>query len=328
MLSDPIKILTFIAAGSVFLLVLSLWIGGVLIWTARRKARTRKVERRLSFTDEPTGEMRTLQLWHEGRRVTTSVPVLGGKLTRTQRLEMQCIRAGWEHGLAPMVLLAGGIVVISALFVVVVTRTPLLSVGVAAAMIVLLRIYLQGRISKRDAIFSAQFVDAMELAARSLRAGHPLLGAFQLIAEEMAPPVSDLFGELCQRHEMGASLEESLRDAAWHSPSGDMKLFATSVAIQMRSGGNLADLMDRLAAVIRQRMHLSRRLKTLTAQTQLSKRVLLGLPFVMFIILSVLNPAYMTPFYTTRIGNILITIGVVMLGLGAWAMNKMVKLKY
>src|SRR5204862_1993783 len=105
-----------------------------------------------------------------------------------------------------------------------------------------------------------------------------------------------VLSDICQRHGMGANLEEVLRESGDESASPDMKLFSTSVAIQIRTGGNLADLMERLAYVIRDRMRLHRRVRVLTAQTQMSKRVLLALPFIMFIVLNMLNPKYMTPF--------------------------------
>ena len=127
---------------------------------------------------------------------------------------------------------------------------------------------------------------------------------------------------------MGGELEQVLRQSAEASSNSDMKLFATSVAIQLNSGGNLAELMDRLSRVIRDRMRLNRRVRVLTAQTQLSKRVLLCLPFLVFVALNVVNPEYMSLFYTTFAGRIMLGVGVFLLVIGAWMMNKMAKLEY
>lgn len=100
-------------------------------------------------------------------------------------------------------------------------------------------------------------------------------------------------------------LEVALRQAAIDSGSSEMKMFSTSVAIQLRTGGNLADLMDRLSQVIRERMRLARRV--LTAQTQFSKQVL---AFVTFALLSLLNPKYMGPLYTTTLGQMMLAGGM------------------
>ncbi|MCH8153024.1 MAG: hypothetical protein IH830_11720 [Planctomycetes bacterium] len=96
----------------------------------------------------------------------------------------------------------------------------------------------------------------------------------------------------------------------------------------MRTGGNLADLMDRLAVVVRDRIRLGRRMRILTAQTQMSKRVLIVLPFIIFILFNILNPDYMAPLYTTNVGNFLLAISALGLAIGAWVMNRMAVLKY
>ena len=321
------QIILAVLAASTFALVLSLWIGGMLLWAAKRSVRTQRVQRRLGLAKGPTGE-RTLHLWLEGRELTTTVPTLGRSAGMFRRLEYQFQQAGWSMSIVQIFVFIAGIVLITSAFMMVVSGNPLLAIGVSAAILIVLRILLLSRVAKRDALFETQLVDALELAARSLRAGHPLLGAFQLLAEEMREPISLVFADLCQRHGMGADLEAVLRDAGDQSASADMKLFATSVAIQIRTGGNLADLMERLAFVIRDRMRLHRRVRVLTAQTQMSKRVLLGLPFIMFILLNVLNPTYMLPFYTEFAGKIMLGVAVFMLALGAWVMNRMSALKY
>jgi tight adherence protein B len=127
---------------------------------------------------------------------------------------------------------------------------------------------------------------------------------------------------------MGADLEQVLRDAGDDSASDDMKLFATSVAIQIRTGGNLADLMERLALVIRDRIRVHRRARVLTAQTQLSKRVLVALPFILFVLLNIINPDYMRPFFEERAAQIMLGIGVCLLMVGMWLMNRLAIIKY
>ena len=163
---------------------------------------------------------------------------------------------------------------------------------------------------------------------RSLRVGHPLPGAVEMIAEELEPPVSTIFSEICQQQALGMTLEESLRKVAVNSTSSDMRLFATAVAIQLRTGGNLADMMERLATVMRQRMRLARRVRVLTMQTQFSKRILIALPIVMFGILSLTNPKYMSKLYATEYGQIALGLAAAMMLLGTWMMNRMATLEY
>jgi tight adherence protein B len=321
------QIIKVALAVSTFALVLSLWVGAVLMWAARRAAVTGKVKRRLGLGAKVQGE-KTLHLWHDGRDVSTTVPLRSPGRSWLLSIERQLKRADLPLTLTQAITLMIGVVLISFAFMYVLTGNLVLGAGVAIGVFVILRIYLSARVARRTSIFEEQLMDAMELAARSLRAGHPLMGAFQLLAEEMSPPVSTVFAEICQRHGMGGDLEQVLREAGDESASPDMKLFATSVAIQIRTGGNLADLMERLALVIRDRMRVHRRARVLTAQTQMSKRILIGLPFVLFVVLNVVNPAYMQPFYKETAAQIMLGVGAVLLVIGTWMMNRMAVIRY
>ena len=182
-------------------------------------------------------------------------------------------------------------------------------------------------ISKREALFERQLLDGLGIAARALRAGHPLLGAFQLISEEIDEPIGDIFFRICHEQLLGLDLAESIHKVARTTYSPELKLFATAVAIQLRSGGNLADLMDSLANVIRARIRLSKRVRVLTSATQLSKKILIALPITLFFWLSVTNPGYMEVFYTTTVGKLMIVAMAVLLLLGAWVMNRIAVLR-
>jgi tight adherence protein B len=178
------------------------------------------------------------------------------------------------------------------------------------------------------AAFDRQLLDALDLVVRSLRANHPLLGALQLVSEEIPSPVGTLFGEICQQHGLGMSLESSLCRAAASTDHPEFKLFATSISIQMRSGGHLADMVTRLAQVIRDRMRLGRRVRVLTAQVQLSKRILLVMPFILFLVLNVISPDYVRVLYTTPTGRAMLVGGGIALMMGALLMNRMARLQY
>ncbi len=206
------------------------------------------------------------------------------------------------------------------------------SIWAAMASVVLLALAVQAildyRISKQQSKFERQLISAMDLAARSLRAGHPLLSSFRLIADEIAAPVGAIFSRVCQQQAMGMSLEDSLRQVADESGSDDLKIFATSVVIQMRSGANLADMMDRLTEVVRERLRLSAHVRVLTAQTRFSKRLLLLVPIALFMLVNYINPEYMRPLYTTTTGQYLLTAGAGGMIVGAWLMKHMARLRY
>jgi tight adherence protein B len=298
----------------------------VILWSVTRRKREEKIEKRLGL-HELQEEEKVLSLWLEDRVATTTV-LKGRRKSLSERFEELRTAAGWEIPASSILATLASVVFFSLGGSYLFTKSLLPGAGVAAAIVLAFWFYLNHAIGKRVAVFERQFVDALDLAARSLRAGHPLLGAFRLISEEIAAPVSTVFGEVCQQQALGVSLDHALKNVAAKSWSSDMKLFATAVIIQLRSGGNLAQMMDRLAFVIRDRMRLSRRVRVLTAQTQFSKRVLISLPLVLFFLLNVLNPEYMRALYQTAAGRTTLTIGTVGLLLGIWVMNRMAVLKY
>ena len=319
--------LDIVVATTVFGLVLAIWAIACLTWSLYQSSKKRKVELRLGLLSQQ-GPARQLRLWHDGKESTTWVPYDPHRLSIIRRLDQLRQEAGWEIPIWSLLLGVFGVSLLASVLAMAITGMPLISLGAAALVVTAFLIYLGHSVNKNVAQLERQLVDALELAARSLRAGHPLAAAFQLIAEDVPAPIGTTFGRICQQQSMGMSLEESLRTTADNSGNTDLKLFATSVIIQLCSGGNLASMMERLAAVIRDRIRLNRRFRTLTAQTQLSKRLLLGLPFLLFVVLNTLNPSYMSPLYDTTTGRTLLAAATASLFIGAWIMHRMAKLKY
>jgi tight adherence protein B len=312
---------------SMFGLVAALWLVGVTLWVVHHKKRTRHLERRLQFAEQGTDQERVLRLWHDGQAVEVFVPG-GPRPSLMERLEHIREDAGWTTPMArilAMLVLGTGL----AITAIVVLSSNLLLAGATAAVVGLVfRGYLGYCINRRTAIYEKQLVDALDLGGRSLRAGHPLSGAFQMIAQEIGSPLNATFAEIVEQEALGRSLQDALYQSAQRSRSDDMRIFAASVIIQLRSGGNLADMMDRVAWVLRDRMRLHRRARVLTAEAQLSKWILLALPTGLFVVLNILNPRYMLPFYNTFYGFVMIVVGCLMLITGAWCMNWMSKIKY
>jgi tight adherence protein B len=324
------NVISLFAAVAAFGLVLSLWLMAVLFWANRRNRRAAQVQDRLDYASAAAphgGAGRVLRLWHDGKEATTLVP--GASSERlVVRLERMRVAAGLETPLVTALpMLAGALALIIGVAYLL-TSNLVIAVLSAVAVLVVLWIYVSQMMSRHTRTFERQLIDALELASRSLRAGHPLVGSFRLIAEEIAAPVGNLFAEVCQQQAMGVPMEQALRNVSDHNSSEDLKLFVTSVVIQLASGGNLADMMERLANVIRDRQRLSRRVRVLTAQTQFSKRVLLALPFLVFVVLNLINPQYMRPLYTTTMGELIMLVAGMGLLFGWLTMNWLSKLSY
>lgn len=322
--------LQVIVAIAVFGLVLALWVLALLGWSLVKARQAQRIEQRLGLG--PSGQPlkgRHLRLWHDGQEATTLVPEGMHRFSPIYQLDRLRQDAGVEIPASTLLLLGLGVTLMLALTVYTLTSGSWLLALVSMLVVPIGgHIILSERAAKRLADMDRQLVDGMLLASRSLRAGHPLIAAFRLISEEIPAPLGTLFGKICQQQQLGVGLEDAVRQAADESGHDDLKLFATSVMIQLRSGGNLADTIDRLASVVNDRIRLSRRVRVLTAQTQLSKRMLLALPIVMFVLLGTTKPDYMRVLYTTDKGRLLLGMAGAGMALGAWVMSRMAKIQY
>ncbi|MHC4772486.1 MAG: type II secretion system F family protein [Planctomycetota bacterium] len=314
---------------ALFGLVVSVWCIGVFLWLGRYLFKLEGVRRRLGLTSKASPDSETLRLWRDMQiEQAPQQPVEKEKFTLAQRINHWVSDAGWKVPFRTVVL---GVLA-AAIFAFIIIYNLIGGVWLGAcgaiATIYIFLQYAQNRIMKRANLFERQLVDALGIAGRALRAGHPLVGAFQLIAEEISEPMGGIFRQIVQEQAFGSDLKGSLLKVAEETRNTEFKLFSTAVTVQVQSGGNLADLMDSLSSVIRSRIWLNKRIRVLTAQTQFSKMVLISMPILLFFLLNGMNPEYMEPLYTTAKGNMLMVLMFVNIMLGSWMMNKLAKIKY
>ena len=321
--------LMIIGGAAAFLLVLSLWSIVVFIVYVRRSVQTQRMEERLGLAaPQDYDNRRVLQLWRDGEYVRTVVPHRSLRGRILLRIEQLREALDWKTPLSTVALALVGIGAVGFVAGYVLLGGAVPGVAAAAGAVAIPFMLVKRRLNKQAQLFENQLSDALSLAARSLRAGHPLEGAFRMITEEMAPPVSTVFAEIMQQQALGVSMEDAIRRTAARSTSEDMKLFASSVVIQLRGGGNLAEMIERLAEVIRGRIRLQRRAKVLTAEAQLSKRVLLGIPVVLLGALYITNREYLEPLFTTFMGNMLLLAAGVMMTIGTLVINRIAQFRF
>jgi len=324
---DPEQTITVIVMAAVFGLVFCVWCICVVLWLGQTLARSRSARNRLGIAGEETDGAQT-QLWRDKKREQAGVASSRKTVTLQERLETLRAATGWRAPAHMILFGVGAASLLGFLLVFVAGGGTIPALGVAAAVVGVFWRYVLMCTSKYHALLDMQFVDALGICARALRAGLPLLGSFQLISEEIDRPIGDIFDRICREQMMGKDFGASIKKVAETVPSPELKLFATSIAIQLQSGGNLAELMDTLASVVRSRIRLSRRLKILTAEAQVSKKILIVLPGFVFVLLTFINPEYMSTFYTTAVGKYMLIAMVVMILIGAWLMNKLAVIKF
>ena len=312
----------------VFGLVLSVWCIGVFLWLGRYLFKLEAVRRRLGISSRSENGPETLRLWRDMQIQKAPEKVTIDKVGLKKRIMFWIDDAGWKVPFRVVVLGVCCASFLAFIFMYAIFNGVWLGLCGASAVIFIFMQYTQNRIIRQANLFERQLVDALGVAARSLRAGHPLVGALQLIAEEIGEPVGVIFKHVYQQQAFGSDLREALKNVAKENRNKEFKLFATAVTVQMQSGGNLADLMDTLSSVIRERIRLNKRIRVLTAQAQFSKIMLIALPILMFLVLNAINADYMKPLYEDPVGNLLMIVMFVNIMLGSWMMNRLAKIDF
>jgi tight adherence protein B len=175
--------------------------------------------------------------------------------------------------------------------------------------------------------FAAQLPDAMELVARALRAGHSLAAGMHVVSEEMPPPVAKEFGRVYEEQNLGVSLEDAMKNMCNRVPNLDLRFFVTAVGIQRQTGGDLAEILDKIGYVIRERFKILGHVKALTAEGRLSGIVLIAMPFGLFGLMLQMKPDYVALLWTDPLGIKMSVFGLVLQVLGAICIKKIVDIK-
>jgi tight adherence protein B len=197
--------------------------------------------------------------------------------------------------------------------------------GILAAVLPLAWLVLKRK--RRLKAFGAQMPDAMELIARALRSGHSLGSGFNLVASEMADPIATEFNRVYEEQNLGIPLETALQNLADRIPNLDLKFFSTAVILQRQTGGDLAEILDKIGYIVRERFKIFGQVQALTGEGRLSGVVLLALPPVLFLAVYKLNPEYISVLFTDSMGKQMLAGAAVMQFVGALVIRKIINIK-
>lgn len=201
--------------------------------------------------------------------------------------------------------------------------------GIFAGIIVLLlTIYLlRNKRMKLLGLLNEQFPDTLDLMGRSLRAGHSLSTSFQMVYEESPEPTRSIFKRIYQNYAHGKSLVEVVDEFADLTKLDDVSFFATAIRVHVEAGGNLAEILDNLSDIIRERYSLKREVQAMTAEARLSAVVLTILPIFIFIGLAIQDTKYIDSFLSKPTGQKMLYLALSLLIIGALIIRSMVTFK-
>lgn len=264
------------------------------------------------------------------KRMLSDIPFLNNlllKIPLVQRLDSLVIKANAKYPIGFYILFAFLLAALGFMLGIVVNKNQMLALAFIPLFGSVPFFYLNFLKQKRLQRLRKQLPEALGLISRALKAGHAFTGGLRLAADEFDDPVGPEFGEVLDEINFGVSVSVALRNLAQRMDCSEIKYFVVGVILQRESGGNLAELMDILAGLIRERFIFDGKVRTLTAEGRLSAVILICLPFFIITYLKITNPDYMNLLFTDPIGKIMAVVAAIMMVIGIFVMTKMVKIE-
>ena len=187
--------------------------------------------------------------------------------------------------------------------------------------------YASYRRTKRFEKFEELFPEAIDTLARAVRAGHAFTTALELITSEISEPIAGEFRQLFEEQKFGMPVRDALMNLTDRMPLVDVKFFVTAVMLQRETGGNLAEILDNLSYVIRERFKIQRQVRVYTAQGRLTMALLMGMPPIIVVVMLVLNPSFIQPLFRDPIGHTLLVAGITLQTVGYFVIRKIIRIQ-
>lgn len=307
----------------------ALVIGGVMLLTARPSARL--AEERLEGMTVP-GRQRA-RAERSAESLLKAPPIrpeqmrwLEGVLPSVEGLRRLYEQADMDLDFGRFLWIAGGMAATGGAIGLWLLPVAVAPVG-AAVLGCLPFLFLVHRKRRRMKQFLASLPEAVELMGRALRAGHGLGSGLQLVSQELKGPLADEFGRVFEEQNLGIPMDTALRGMADRVPSMDVRFLVTAIVIQRATGGDLAEVLDKIGRLVRQRFELYGHVKALTGEGRMSGVVLLALPPGLLAFLTSTNFDYVRPLFETSAGNKMLAVTAVLQVVGAIAIKKIVSIK-
>jgi tight adherence protein B len=187
--------------------------------------------------------------------------------------------------------------------------------------------FIRRRVAKQRSLFTDQMPDSMQIVASAMRAGHSFAGALAVVVEDAPEPTRRELQHVIADEQLGVPLDAALASAVARMKSQDLGQVALVAALQRETGGNTAEVLDRVTETVRERLAVRRLVATLTAQGRLSRWVLTLIPVFLLAFMTAVNPDYMSPLFTTGIGKALLVVCAVMVTAGSLVIKRIVDIK-
>ena len=243
-------------------------------------------------------------------------------------LEARLKQAGLAMKVSTFWMLSAALAAVVLLLVLVLGRSPLIAIGLAFAAGLGAPRWVVGFLgAKRIKKFTEAFPDAMDIVVRGIKSGLPVHDSLRVIGKEAPEPLASQFNRLVESIGMGMTMDQALEKMYDEMPTAEVRFFAIVLAIQAKTGGNLAEALGNLSTVIRSRKLMREKVKALSAEAVASAAIIGSLPPAVALLIFVTSPDYMAPLFNDPRGHILLMIGGFWMTLGVLSMRKMINFK-
>ncbi len=322
--------MTVLIALLVFVVVaLAAFVSGSLL--DQRRARARLIKERLATVQKAPERTANEELALLRDEQLSKIPALDSLLRRSERV------SAFQDALsqAGMKVRAGNFLILCLVCGVVASLAALLWSGKNPAIawaalvigIFLPYSFVSYRRNKRFEKFEELFPEAIDTLARAVRAGHAFTTALEMISNEVAEPLGGEFRKLYEEQKFGMPVRDALMNLTQRVPSVDVKFFVTAVMLQRETGGNLAEILDNLSYVIRERFKIQRQVRVHTAQGRLTMALLMAMPPAVVAFLLVFSPEFVRPLFSDPIGHSLLVASIALQTLGYFVIRKIIKIQ-
>lgn len=241
-----------------------------------------------------------------------------------ERISYALLQAGLQMEVSMFVMICVGVgIVATVAFIISGMASPIFAPAIGIAMgIGLPKAFLGIKAKRRQKAFTQHFAEAIDVIVRGIRSGLPVGETLAIISREFHGPLGEEFTMIVEGQRLGMTIDEILERALKRLPTAEFKFFAIVLQIQRQTGGNLADTLENLSDVLRDRKRLKDKIQALSSEAKSSAMIIAALPFAVLFMLSIVNPAYVMILFTK--GTHLIAIGLGMMGMGIAVMWKMI----
>ena len=262
------------------------------------------------------------QVAKRGTNLSKMVNTFVDRQSFADRLRRDLQRADVKMTAGEFVVARLSCVLVCFVIAMLVFHTFIIAIPVGGAGYFIPLLWLKRRFAQRERKFGQLLGEAVIMMASSLRAGYSMMQALETVTREMQPPISDEFKRVTMEVGVGIAVEEALNHMVQRVRSADLELLTVAMNVQREVGGNLAEILDTIAATIRERQEMQGEVRTLTAQGRISAYIICGLPVAVGTALYFLNPKYISVLWTTTIGYFELGVAVALIVIGFFVTRK------